>query len=190
MRDSADLTGLLKAWRSGESGREALLEREVYASLKRIAAGRWQQGGARASLAPSDIVNEAVARLLDGSVDWTSRAHFYALAALQMRAVLVDHARARSAEKRGGGAEAVTLDSRIDGEPVGQAIDLDLLALDAALAALAADDPRSARVIELTYFGGLNAQEVASVLDIGVRTVEKDLAYGRAAMKVLLGGAE
>lgn len=185
MRESADLTALLREWMSGVRGSEAL-EREVYASLKRMAVGRWQRNGARSSLSPSELVNEAVARLLGGEADWNSRVHFFALAALQMRAVLVDHARARSAGKRGGGMQVVTLDSRIEDGAAAAGVDIDLLALDDALRALAADDARCARVVELTYFGGLNAEEVAAVLDVGVRTVEKDLAYGRAAMRMLL----
>jgi RNA polymerase sigma factor (TIGR02999 family) len=182
------LTDLLIAWRRGDDdahrdARREALNREIYAALKRMAAGRWLDAGKPGTLSPTALVNEAVARLLDGNVDWSSRSHFFALAALQMRAVLIDYARSRHAAKRGGGVAAVTL----EGLEIGTSTDDELLDLDAALIELTTVDARAARVIELTYFGGMKAHEVAEVCDIGLSTVEKDLAYARAWLHRRLG---
>jgi RNA polymerase sigma factor (TIGR02999 family) len=173
-----DLTDLVTAWRSGKSEAEAVLNREVYALLKRMAGARLAQGGP-ATLEATGLVHEAVARLLGGGSDWSSRAHFFALVAMQMRAVLVDAARRRFADKRGGGAAHVTLG---DAEGVSIA-DNELLELHDALEALARQDARVARVVELTYFGGMRAHEIAAVLGISDATVERDLAFGRVWLR-------
>jgi RNA polymerase sigma factor (TIGR02999 family) len=181
MSAAPDLTGLFQAWRGGDAAARAALDAEVYAALKRMAGGRLAGGRGPATLNPTALVHEAVARLLDARVDACSRAHFYALAALQMRAVLVDHARRRSAGKRGGGALQVTLDEALAD---GAAADADaLLDLHEALQALAREEPRSARVLELTYFGGVAASELAALLQVSVATVERDLAFGRAWLR-------
>jgi RNA polymerase sigma factor (TIGR02999 family) len=171
------LTDQLLAWRRGDdaAGREAL-DREIYAALKRMASARWRGAGTPGTLNPTALVAEAVARLLDGAVDWSSRTHFFALAALQMRAVLIDHARNRQAAKRGGGAAPVTL----EGLELGTSTDDELLDLDVAIDALAEIDARAARIVTLTYFGGMKADEVAEACAISASSVEKDLAYARA----------
>ena len=175
-----ELTGLLKAWRSGDDAARVVLDAEVYATLKRMASGRLG-GRAPVTLDPTALVHEAVARLLDSSIDANSRSHFYALADLQMRAVLVDHARRRSADKRGGGAMQVTLD---EGLADGGGADADsFLDLHEALDELARAEARCARVVELTYFGGMNAGELAPLLEVSIATVERDLAFGRAWLK-------
>jgi RNA polymerase sigma factor (TIGR02999 family) len=180
MNAAQDVTGLLQAWRSGNDGARAALDAEVYAALKRMARGRLA-GQGPVTLNPTALVHEAVARLLDSSVDAQSRTHFYALAALQMRAVLVDHARRRQAEKRGGDALRVTLDDALVDTTGGDA-DV-FLDLHDALEALAREDARCARAIELTYFGGLSASQLASVLDVSVATIERDLQFGRAWLR-------
>ncbi|SDD37961.1 ECF-type sigma factor [Aquimonas voraii] len=189
MPSSNDLTGLLLAWRQGQSSPSPALEQEIYASLKRMAYSRWRQGGQPQTFSPSELVQEAAVRLLNGSVDWSSRVHFFALAALQMRAVLIDRARARSAEKRGGGASPSPL-AEVDADalPGTAGIDEQLLDLDRALCKLAQEDARAARVVELTYFGGLQTPDVALVLGLSRRTVEKSLAYGRAVLHQHLAG--
>jgi RNA polymerase sigma factor (TIGR02999 family) len=174
------ITDLLVAWRAGDTSARPSLDREIYATLKRMALARLSGGRGPATLNPTALVNEAVARLLGGSQDWRSRAHFYALAALQMRAVLVDHARRRHAARRGGGAVAVTLGTGAD--EVAAAGD-EFLDLHEALGALAREDARTARTIELTYFGGLSAADVAEVAGVSVATVERDLAFGRVWLK-------
>jgi RNA polymerase sigma factor (TIGR02999 family) len=180
---SVAITELLRAWREGlDVGPRQALEREIYATLKRMATGRWRDAGSPRTLSPTALVHEAMARLLDAGVDWNSRMHFYALAALQMRAVLVDAARRRNAEKRGAGVAPVTL----DGVELGVSTDAALLDLDRALSELAREEARAARVIELTYFGGMSAREVATALGVGVTTIETDLAYGRAWLRARL----
>jgi RNA polymerase sigma factor (TIGR02999 family) len=173
-----DLGATITAWRSGKAEAEAVLNREVYALLKRMAGARLAQGGP-ATLEATGLVHEAVARLLGGNSDWTSREHFFALAAMQMRAVLVDGARRRMADKRGGGAAHVTLGGVA--EPA--VADDGLLELHEALLRLAERDPRAARVVELTYFGGMRAHEIAPVLQVSDATVERDLAFGRSWLK-------
>ncbi len=170
-----DLEQSLIAWRAGKADAEAVLNREVYGLLKRMAAARLHAGGPR-TLEVTGLVHEAVVRLLGSESDWTSRGHFLALVALQMRAVLVDDARRRSAGKRGGGAAVVTLGGA-DEIAVG---DSGLLDLHDALLALSGRDQRTARVVELTYFGGLSAREISTALGISDATVERDLAFGRA----------
>lgn len=174
------LTDLLHAWRAGGADAEPALNRHIYDSLKRIARQRLG-GGAHATLNPTELVHEAVARMLDSETDWQSRAHFYALAALQMRAVLVDHARRRGAIKRGGEQRAVTLDPALeDGDAFA------FLDLHEALEKLARHDARTARAIELSYFGGLSAAQIATVQQMSDATVERDLAFGRAWLRQAL----
>ncbi len=166
--------------RAGDAGATALLSSEVYAALKGLARARLGRGVA-ATLTPTALVNEALLRLLEGSTDLESRNHLMALAALQIRNVLVDYVRARQTEKRGGAELRVTLDSQLIDAAGGP--DADVLDLDAALGELAAADPRAAEVLTLTYFGGMNASEVALALAHSVSTVERDLAFGRAWLK-------
>lgn len=175
----AELTDLLHAWRSGDGDAALALNQQIYAALKRMAQQRVGRGAASATLNPTALVHEAVARMLDSNADWRSRAHFYALAALQMRAVLVDHARRRGAAKRGGDAFAVTLE---DGAAVVED-DHALLDLHEALERLAGEERRTAQAIELTYFGGLTAAQVAEVQAVSVATVERDLQFGRAWLR-------
>lgn len=177
--DSGALTTLLQAWRSGDASARDPLNQHVYVALKRMARQRVGAAAASVTLNPTALVHEAVARLLGSSVDWRTSAHFFALAALQMRAVLVDHARRRHASKRGGAAIAITLDEEIAvaGEEDG------VLALHEALERLAAEDERTARVLELTYFGGLTGAQVGEACGISVATVERDLRFGRAWLR-------
>lgn len=176
-----DLTCLLHAWRGGDAAsRDRLLE-NVYDTLRGMAAARFRREGAggNATLQPTAVVNEALMRLLGNEVGWEDRAHFFALASLKMRAVLVDHARARVAEKRGGGAVAVTL-SHADLEAEGDAAEFDVLALHQCMERLEAHDPRAAKALEMAYFGGMEQREIACALDVSVPTVERDLRFAKA----------
>ena len=150
----APVTALVQSWRNGSAQATNLLQQQVYAMLRKMAAQRLG-GRGPATLQPTALVNEAVARLLDGDTDFASRAHFFALVALQMRAVLVEHHRRAVADKRGGGAIAVELDpdALMASDEAERFLDL-----HRALEALAADDARTARAIELSYFGGLSAR--------------------------------
>jgi RNA polymerase sigma factor (TIGR02999 family) len=173
------ITELLQAWRVGDNDAHSALSEQVYATLKRMARQRVRGGAGGVTLDATALVHEAVARMLDSDADWNSRAHFYALAALQMRAVLVDAARRRQASKRGGEWAAVSLDA----EQLAGADDETLLELHDALERLAGDDARTAKVVELTYFGGLTSAQVAEVCGTSVATVERDLKFGRAWLR-------
>lgn len=182
-----DLTGLLIAWRDGEPGALDRLVPLVYDELRRQA--RLQLRGERAdhTLQPTALVHEAFLRLVGQSrAQWQSREQFFAVAARAMRRVLVDHARARAAAKRGDGRTLLALD---DVPEPAAAPGVDVLALDRALDRLAGIDPRQARVVELRYFGGLSAPEVAAALDVSLATVNRDWAMARAWLFRDLGGA-
>lgn len=177
MADSHTITALLSSWRAGSRDAEPALAAEVYARLKQMARQRLR--GVDVVFSPTVLVHEAVAQMLDRDVDWQSRAHFFALAALQMRSVLVDHARRAATAKRGADPVAVTLDpehARVD-DGTG------VLEVHDALGKLAAEDARAARVLELTYFGGLDARQVAEVVGVSVATIERDLKFGRAWLR-------
>ena len=173
----ARTTRLLRAWRAGDAAAlEALLPR-VYDALREIAAARLRSRDGHL-LQPTALVHEALLRLLGGVPDWRDRAHFLAVASLRMRAVLVDHARAQAAAKRGGAAEALTL-SALDEQPAA-ADGIDVLALHAALERLSGHDERAARIVEMTYFGGMERSEVAEALGLSVPTVDRDLRFAKA----------
>jgi RNA polymerase sigma factor (TIGR02999 family) len=174
-----DVTLLLRQWAGGD---EEALERLiplVYGNLRRMAQRHMRNEAAGNTLQATALVNEAYLRLVaaDGAT-WQDRAHFFAVSAQMMRRILVDAARARKAEKRGG-AEAVRveLNESIDGGPTR---DADLVALDEALDALAKFDERKARVVEMKFFGGLSVEETAAVLKISPRSVMRDWNLARA----------
>lgn len=176
--DPGALTAQLQRWREGDSEAMAALSAEVYGELRRLAEQRLR--GERAeTLQPTSLVNEVFVRLLGADRNIQNRAHFFGLAALHMRAILVDHARARQSEKRGGDVAFVTL-SEINSSQMASA---EFLELDDALTALAKVDARAAQVVELTYFGGLEREEVAAVLDISVSSVFRALRFGQTWLK-------
>ena len=167
-----DVTRLLQAWcRGEESALERLVPlvyRELHLRARRCMAGERQQH----SLQTTALIHEAYLRLVGPSpVDWESRGHFFAVAARVMRRILVDHARARRAQKRGGAGQAVTLDEQL---VVAGGPDRDLVSLDDALQALATFDERKARVVEMRFFGGLSVEETAEVLKVSPQTVLRD----------------
>jgi RNA polymerase sigma factor (TIGR02999 family) len=130
------------------------------------------------SLQATALVNEAYLRLIDvGRIKWQNRAHFLAMSARLMRRILVDAARAKGSQKRGGGAVRVTF---LEELPVGTERDLDLVAVDDALEALAAIDERKARVVEMKFFGGLTVDETADVLMVSPETVMRDFKFAKA----------
>jgi RNA polymerase sigma-70 factor (ECF subfamily) len=175
---STSVTELLVRWREGDDGARERLMTLVYADLRRKAAAflRRERGGH--TLQPTALVHEAYLRLVaQDRVAWQNRAHFLAIAASMMRRVLVDHGRRQKAKKRGGPAARVTLD---DGLAPSMPRDLDLLALDEALDALAALDEQKARIVELRAFGGLEVEETAAVLGISPATVKRHWAFALA----------
>ena len=181
-RPDATVTQLLIAWSEGR--REALdrLIPLVYDDLRRVAAVYMRRERAGHSMQPTALVHEAYVRLVDlRQVQWRNRAYFFAVAAGLMRRILVDHARAHRAKKRGGEFERVTLvDDNVaaDGRR-----ELDVLALHESLERLAAFDPRQERIVELRYFGGLTIEETAEVLVISAATVVREWTIAKAWLR-------
>ena len=173
-----DITALLHAHAVGDPAALDQLLPRVYDELRRIARNRLRREGREHTLAATELVHEAFLKLVPVErVDWRGRAHFYAIASRAMRNVLVDHAIRRGAAKRGGGAEAVTLEEQ-DGAR-DQPLD-DLIALSAALRRLEQMDVRQARVVECRFFGGLSLDETAEALNISAATVSRDWTFARA----------
>jgi RNA polymerase sigma factor (TIGR02999 family) len=176
--EARDLTGLLQAWSRGDGEALAVLSIAVQQELREMArrllaaerrGGRWQ---------PTELVHESYLRLLDWrGVHWQNRAHFFATAARMMRRALVDAARARRAIKRGEGMDAVSID---EVDPPVAPPRIDILALEEALEALAAVNPRASQIVELRFFGGFSAEETAETLNVSVRTVINDWNTARA----------
>ena len=175
---SEDITQLLLEWRQGKQEALDELMPVVYEELRRQAHRHLQREQQGHSLQTTSLINEVYLRLVDCSkVSWQSRAHFFAITARMMRRILVDYARSRGYQKRGGGLEIITLDpDRIS--PIGR--DPDLVALDDALDTLAAQDERKSRVVELRFFGGLSIEETAEVLGVCCDTVVRDWKFAKA----------
>ena len=168
--EAGELTGLLQAWRDGdEAARDRLLP-IVYEDLRRRAAGHLRRERPGHSLRPTDLVHEAYLRLCGNTVPWQCRGQFFGVASRLMRQILVDHARARAAAKRGRGVR-VTLAEELASAPP---MEPDVLDVDRALGELAALDERQARLVELRYFGGQTIEEAATALDISVATANRD----------------
>lgn len=183
---ASDVTRMLLAWSAGETGVEEGLFLLVYDELRRIARLYLRRERESHTLQPTALVHEAYLRLIDQTrVSWQNRAQFYGVAAIMMRRILVNHARSRAARKRGGEAERISLeDAAIS---IGQGAP-DLLALDEALNRLAALDERKSRVVELLYFGGLENREVAEVLNVSEKTVQRDWQMARSWLYRELAG--
>jgi len=175
---SPDVTRLLVDWGNGNgAARDALLPL-IYGELRKLANKYLRNERAGHTLQPTALVHEAYIRLVEQSLpEWQNRAHFFAVAAQMMRQVLVDHARRNKAGKRGGGAWHTGLN-----ECVSFAVErgASVLALDDALTALEAFDPRKCRIIELRFFGGLNMEETAKALDVSVATIGREQRIAEA----------
>ena len=174
------LTVLLRAWRGGDRAAFDALAPLIYNELRRLADFHLRGERPGHTFSPTDLVSEAYLRLVGADhPEFADRAHFFAIASRNMRQILVDHARKRCAEKRGGGERPVELtEARVATERPWE-----LVALDEALEALAKFDERKARVIELHYFGGLTHDEIATVCEIHANTVARDLRVGEAWMR-------
>jgi RNA polymerase sigma-70 factor, ECF subfamily len=173
-----EVTDLLLAWGRGDRSALDRLIPLVYEELRRLAHRYMGQERPGHTLQTTALVNEAYLRLIDASrVRWQNRAHFFAVSAQLMRRILVDFARAHRNLKRGGAAQQVSLDEAL---PVAREPDADLVALDEALTALAAIDPRQARAVELRFFGGLSVDEAAEVLKVSPETVHRDWRVAKA----------
>lgn len=181
----ADVTTLLLAWRGGDEAALGQLVPLVHDELRQIAARCMRGEAAHQSLQATVLVSEAYVRLVDvRRMNWTNRIHFLAMAARIMRRILVDRARARHSQKRGGAIARVTLDEEcvaID------APDQSLLALSDALDRLSAVDRRKGQVVELRFFGGLTVEETAAALDVSADTVMRDWKLAKAWLRRELG---
>ena len=173
-----ELTNLLIQVKNGNGDAQSKLIPLVYAELRRIAA-RYMRGERPGhSLQATALVHEAYLRLAgQKEMSWQNRAHFFGVAANIMRRILVDHARAKQAKKRGGSEQKVSIDEAVLVQPDPPQ---DFLALDEALDRLAKRDPRQSRIVELRFFGGLSEEETAEVLGISLRTVKRDWKVARA----------
>jgi RNA polymerase sigma factor (TIGR02999 family) len=173
---AGEVTALLRAWRRGDEGaRERLIE-QVYSTLRKMASAQLRRERRGQTLDATGLVHEAYVRLAGSvDIDWRDRSHFFAIASIAMRRVLVDRARAKLAAKRDPGDFAIThaqSDSPVSPE--------ELLDLDQAIERLAVEQPRLARVVEMRYFAGLEHAEIADVMGVSDRTVKRDWAFARA----------
>ena len=185
---TVSVTGLLAAWRGGDGKALDKLAPLIYAELHRIAHRYMRDERPNHPLQTTALVHEAYLRMVDVTrVDWQSRNHFFAVSAQMMRRILVEAARRRGADKRGGNASHVALD-----EAVVPARDraADLVALDEALDKLAALAPRKARVVELRYFAGLSVEETAQALGLSAETVMRDWRMAKLWLRRELSAAD
>ena len=176
-RDSHAITALLDQWRLGDQGAANQLMELVYGELHRIAAREMRREHGEHTLQATAVVHEAYLRICRSEpIDWKDRAHFYAVAAQQLRRVLVDHARRQHSEKRGGGVVKLSL-WESDAPAIG--MDERVLVVNEALTRLESLDPRAAKVVELRFFGGLSEAEAAEALHVSVATLKRDWEFAK-----------
>jgi len=177
-QEPGQVTRLLDAWRDGNASARDRVIAVVYDQVRRLAARHLhrQFGPGAVTLQPTELANELFIKLLDSDADWQDRRHFYNAAAVAMRRILVDTARARNSEKRGGNQIHLTL-SAAEETPIDSG---DAEQLDEALSTLREIDPRKCEIIEMTYLLGLKREEIAASLAVSVPTVDRDLRFARA----------
>jgi RNA polymerase sigma factor (TIGR02999 family) len=189
MRPPHDLTVMLEAASRGDRGAADRLLPLVYDELRAQAAAYLKRERPNHTLQATALVHEAYLRMVDQTrAQLGGRVHFFAVAATMMRRVLVDHAKARSAEKRGGGGLRLTLDESAEAAVGGEATDL--VALDAALEKLAALDPEQARLVELRFFAGMTMQEVAEATGMSERTAHREWVIAKAWLRGEITGRD
>ncbi len=177
---------ILKDWSSGR--REAVdeLMPVIYDELKKIAAQYLRKERPEHTLQPTELAHEAYLKLIDiSNVNWQDRAHFFAVSAQVIRRILVDHARAKATDKRGGAAERIVFDEAVS---FSEEQDTDLLALDEALKELAKFDDQQSRIVEMRFFGGLTIEETAEVLKISPATIKREWTLAKAWLHKTLSG--
>ncbi|WP_444995619.1 ECF-type sigma factor [Aliikangiella sp. IMCC44359] len=177
------ITTLLHKARNGDPDAFNELSPYIYSELKKIAKRAFNNESACHTLQPTALVNEAFEKLVSADINWQDRQHFYVLSARMMRRVLVDHAKSKSAVKRGGGLPHFSLDESLLAQPDAN---LQLLALEEALEKLEKYDVRKVQVIELFYFGGLSVEEIAPYINVSKATIRRDLKLAQAWLKDLL----
>jgi len=174
---SHDVTRLLARWNDGDEAALEQLVPIVHEELRRLARRQMAAERPGHTLQPTALVNEAYLRLVNlKQMHWQNRAHFFAMGARLMRRILVDFARSRGYQKRGGGAERVSFTHALE---VAEGQPTDVVALNDALEALADVDERKSRVVELRFFGGLSAEETAEVLNVSRETVKRDWTFAK-----------
>jgi RNA polymerase sigma-70 factor, ECF subfamily len=179
--NSAEISLLLDQYRDGQTEAFGKLMGVVYEDLRRLAAWQLQRERTEHTLQPTALVHEVYLRLVaQNPVDWHNKSHFFALAAQIMRHILVDHARGKFREKRGGGEASLTLDEAIEARMPNEP---NLIELDDALSLLAAQDPRKSQIVELRYFGGLSIDETADVLGVSTTTVRREWTLAKAWLR-------
>lgn len=177
--DSSNITQMLRDWGDGRTEALDELLPLVYNELRRLAASYLRKERPNHTLQTTALVHEAYLKLIDQrNVEWKNRGHFFAIAAQAMRRILVDHAKARHREKRGGQAEDASLEDVL--VAAAQESNIDLVALDEALSKLARIDPQQVKIVELRYFTGLSLDETADVLGISRATVARDWQVAKA----------
>jgi RNA polymerase sigma-70 factor, ECF subfamily len=184
MDQPGDITGLLAQWRDGDAAVEAQIVDAVYHELHEIARRYARMERAGHSLQPTALVNEAYVRLVSRRSSWKNRAHFFGVAATLMRRILIDHARRSRAGKRGDGLPLVSFDENFVERSARSGLTTahleNVIAVDEALTKLAAVDARQSRIVELRFFAGMTSREIAEVLGIGERTVDREWAVAQA----------
>jgi RNA polymerase sigma-70 factor, ECF subfamily len=184
---SADVTMLLRAAASGERRAIDALMTAIYDDLRRLAVSHMKGEREDHTLQATAVVHEAYVKLIDQrNTDWKDRLHFFSIASRIIRRILVDHARGRLAEKRGGVGAKIHIG---DQDFVGPECDINLIALDEALVELADLDDQQAKIVELRFFGGCSVEEVAELLHIGKRTVDRDWQAARSWLFLRIEGA-
>jgi RNA polymerase sigma-70 factor, ECF subfamily len=174
-----DVTRLLVRLTDGDRGVLDELLPLIYGELRKLAASYLRRERVSHTLQPTALVHEAYLRLVDQTqVQWQNRAHFFGVAAQMMRRILVDHARAHEAEKRGGDFQKFSLDENVDVS--GNERDVNLVSLDDALNRLAELDPQKSKIVELRFFGGLSVEETAEVLGVSAPTVKRQWRMAKA----------
>ncbi len=178
-RPDADITSLLNRWQAGQA--DALTDALplLYDELARNARGLHASEQAGHTLQPTALVNEALIKLMGTQISWQDRCHFLAVMTRAMRQVLIDHARGKKRDKRGGDLQRTTLVTNLTGPNMAT----DVLDLDSALEALAKMDARKAEIVAMVYFGGMRYDEIATSLEISEATVTRDLRFARAWLK-------
>jgi len=172
-----EVTMLLAAWRNGDADALNKVIPLVYAELHRIARRAWSQQPHNQTLQPTALINEAYLKLANAeNASFKDRCHFFAVASAAMRQVLVNHAKSRLTDKRGGARAHVSID---DVQPVHQEA-AEIVALHEALQALETVDPRKSKLVEMRYFGGLSVEETAEAMGLSVRTVNRDWSLARS----------
>jgi RNA polymerase sigma-70 factor, ECF subfamily len=178
------VTQLLRKSRAGSAEATDLLIPIVYEHLHALAAHYMRGERPSHTLTPTALLNEAYLKLVGADVEWEDRSHFFGIASLTMRRILVDHAKSRNRVKRGSGAQRVDLD---DIDLADSRHDLTVIEIDEALTRFSAQDERKAKLIELLYFGGLTYQEAAEALNISEVTVHRDVKFAKAWLRQVIG---